>query len=160
MAVRESPTVAQLCDEYVAEMDARHINGKKASTVYTDKSRIRKYIAPRLGKLKVASVTQSQIEDFMNELSPGSAKRIIGLKTPKEVPKEAPQPADVIENDKPRAQGFERKFLKIIREMMEDHKKRNVELFLAANEAQRRKLLKEKLRRLEASIAEREGAKS
>ena len=78
-ALRSAPTMAEICNEYVADMDARHINGKKASTVYTDKSRIKKYIAPQLGKLKVASVTQSQIEDFMHQLSPGSAKRIIGL---------------------------------------------------------------------------------
>lgn len=79
MAVRNSPTVAQLCDEYVADMDAHRINGKKASTIYTDKGRIKRYIVPRLGKLKEMSVTQAQIEDFMNQLSPGSARRIMGL---------------------------------------------------------------------------------
>jgi integrase len=79
MAVRQSPTMAELLDEYVADMDAHRINGKKASTIYTDKNRITKHIAPRLGKFKVASVTQSQIEDFMNDLSPGSARRIMNL---------------------------------------------------------------------------------
>ena len=59
MALRNSITMATLCAEYVADMDAHRINGKKQSTIYTDKSRIRKYIAPQLGKLKVVSVTQS-----------------------------------------------------------------------------------------------------
>jgi integrase len=79
MSVRNSPTVQELLDEYVAEMDAHRINAKKASTIITDKGRIKNYIAPRLGKLKVASVTQNDLEEFMHELSPGSAKRIIGL---------------------------------------------------------------------------------
>src|SRR5271169_1633318 len=30
MAVRQSPTVAQLCDDYVADMQSGRINGKKA----------------------------------------------------------------------------------------------------------------------------------
>jgi hypothetical protein len=33
MTARNSPTVAELCDEYVGEMDAHRINGKKASTI-------------------------------------------------------------------------------------------------------------------------------
>jgi integrase len=79
LAFKASPTVAELCAEYEADMDAHRINGKKASTILTDKSRIKRYIAPHLGKLKVLSVTQAQIEEFMHKLSPGSAKRIIGL---------------------------------------------------------------------------------
>jgi Phage integrase, N-terminal SAM-like domain/Arm DNA-binding domain len=82
MALRASPTMAELLDQYVADLDAHRIS-KKANTIYTDKNRIKKHIAPRLGKLKVASVTQAQIEDWMSELcpklSPGSANRIIGL---------------------------------------------------------------------------------
>jgi integrase len=79
MAVRNSPTVAELCDEYVAEMDAHRLNGKKASTIKSDKSRIATHIRPKLGKLKVVSATQADVEAFMHQLSPGSAKRIIGL---------------------------------------------------------------------------------
>jgi site-specific recombinase XerD len=71
--------MAELLDEYVADMQSGKVNGKKTSTIYTDKNRITKHIAPRLGKVKVASVTQSQIEDFMNDLSPGSARRIMNL---------------------------------------------------------------------------------
>lgn len=40
MAIRSAPTVDELCDLYIADMDAGRINGKKASTVKSDKSRI------------------------------------------------------------------------------------------------------------------------
>jgi integrase len=79
MAIRGAPTVAELCDSYIADMDAGHINGKKLSTVKSDKSRIATHIRPKLGKLKVASVTREQVENFMHSLSPGSAKRVTGL---------------------------------------------------------------------------------
>jgi integrase len=79
MAVRNSPTFAQLLDEYVAEMAAHRIDGKKASTIKSDISRIATHIKPMLGKHKVASVTRSDMEAFMHQLSPGSQGRIIGL---------------------------------------------------------------------------------
>jgi integrase len=79
MAIRSAPTVAELCDSYIADMDAGRINGKKISTVKSDKSRIATHIRPKLGKLKVASVTREHVETFMHSLSPGSAKRVTGL---------------------------------------------------------------------------------
>jgi integrase len=79
MALRSAPTVAELCDSYIADMDAGRINGKKLSTVKSDKSRIATHIRPKLGKLKVASVTREHVETFMHSLSPGSAKRVTGL---------------------------------------------------------------------------------
>jgi integrase len=42
-------------------------------------SRIEQHIKPGLGNFKVATITQQQIEEFMNAMSPGSAKRVIGL---------------------------------------------------------------------------------
>jgi integrase len=59
MVLRSAPTMDQLCDEYVADMQS----GKK----------------PALGKRKVASVTQEDVEQFMHGLSLGSARRITGL---------------------------------------------------------------------------------
>jgi hypothetical protein len=56
--------------------------------------------------------------------------------------------------------GFERKFVKDIKAMMEGHKLRNVEIQVAPIHQEKRKLLMEKIRRLELSIAQREGAKS
>jgi hypothetical protein len=43
MALRNSMTVAQLCDEYSARD-----NGKKAATITSDKSRIKLHIKPKL----------------------------------------------------------------------------------------------------------------
>jgi Arm DNA-binding domain len=49
MALRSAPTVAELLDEYVSDMEAHRINGKKASTIKTDISRIATHIRPKLG---------------------------------------------------------------------------------------------------------------
>jgi hypothetical protein len=73
-ALRHSPTVAELCDEY-----EKRTNGKKASTLKSDASRIATHIKPKLGKMKVTSITSEVVENFMHSLSPGSAKRVTGL---------------------------------------------------------------------------------
>jgi integrase len=72
--LRHGPTVAELCDEY-----QKRANGKKVSTLKSDASRIATHIRPKLGKLKVASITSEVVENFMHSLSPGSAKRVTGL---------------------------------------------------------------------------------
>jgi integrase len=77
--LRSGATIAELVDDYLADMDAHKLNGKKASTKRSDKSRIENHIRPKLGRYRVAAITQSQIEDFMNGCSPGSAKRIMQL---------------------------------------------------------------------------------
>jgi integrase len=74
MALRSAPTVSELCDEY----EARD-NGKKPATIRSDKSRIKIHIKPKLGKLKVTSVTSDHVEDFMRSLSAGSKSRVVGL---------------------------------------------------------------------------------
>jgi hypothetical protein len=77
-------------------------------------------------------------------------------------PKAPPEVASVIKNDKKhRAHyGFERKFLKDIREMMEGHKERNfmIQRYLIYQE--KRKILLELIRRREVSIAECEGERT
>jgi hypothetical protein len=78
-AERSSMTVAQLAEKYIEDLEAGRINGKRASTLMSDKSRIKNHIAPKIGKLKVVSITQEQVEEFMFSLSAGSAKRTIGL---------------------------------------------------------------------------------
>jgi integrase len=78
-AIRNSMTVAQLCDLYQADMQSGKLNGKKVSTIKSDANRIKNHIMPKLGKFKVATITSEQIERFMNELSKGSAGRIIAL---------------------------------------------------------------------------------
>jgi integrase len=79
MALRSAPTVDQLCDEYVGDMQSGKVLGKKISTIKTDISRITTHIKPALGTRKVASVTQEDVEQFMHSLSQGSARRITGL---------------------------------------------------------------------------------
>ena len=71
---RHGLTVAELCDQYSARD-----NGKKPITIKSDKSRIKLHIKPKLGKLRVASITSEQIEDFMHSLSAGSQGRTVGL---------------------------------------------------------------------------------
>jgi integrase len=78
-SLRNSMTVATLCGDYEADMQAHRINGKKASTILTDQSRIKKHIRPHLGKLKVISISSEQVEEFMHSMSPGSARRITAL---------------------------------------------------------------------------------
>jgi hypothetical protein len=94
-------------------------------------------------------------------------KKFFSTEVPK-LPKEAlPQPAEIIETNKPKAQKFETKFKKEIRKMLDEHKEISIKAYLAILAQQKRRLLKEKIRRLELSIAEhearitqREGAKS
>jgi integrase len=76
---RNSPAVAELLDLYVADMQSAKHNGKKASTIKTDLSRIERHIKPKLGNLKVAAVSRGQIEVFMNAATPGSARRLVAL---------------------------------------------------------------------------------
>jgi hypothetical protein len=73
-------------------------------------------------------------------------------------PNAPPDVATVIENDKkPRAfYGFERKFLKEVRSILDERKHANLEIILAGIRHERRILMLEKIRRLELSIARKE----
>jgi integrase len=73
-ALRNALTVAKLCDEYQARD-----NGKKPATVRSDNSRVKLHIKPKIGQLKVVSITSEQIEDFMHSLSRGTQGRVVGL---------------------------------------------------------------------------------
>ena len=77
--LRSGATMAELCDDYLADMESHKLNGKAASTKKSDRSRVEKHIKPKLGRHRVAAITQLQIENFMNECSPGSAKRLMQL---------------------------------------------------------------------------------
>jgi electron transfer flavoprotein alpha subunit len=80
---------------------------------------------------------------------------------PKPISKEpsAPEIAEIIENEKPDRRGSviraQTKFAKDIRAMMEGHSKRNLILHAISIRAQRKRLLLEKLRRLELREAQR-----
>jgi hypothetical protein len=69
-----------------------------------------------------------------------------------------PEVATVIENDKkPRAfYGFERKFLKEVRSILDERKQQNLEIIRAGIRHERRILMLEKIRRLELSVGRKE----
>ena len=70
------PTVAELCDTYMA-----HGTGtKKASTLATDRGRIKRHIKPLLGHLKVTEVTPAIIKKFQNDIASGATKADISTK--------------------------------------------------------------------------------
>jgi hypothetical protein len=87
-------------------------------------------------------------------------QKIIAGKVPTPVvvdPKAPPEIATVIVNKaKRRPGGFERKFLKEVRAILDERKQENVDLIRASLRHQRRRLMLEKLRRLELRAAESE----
>ena len=76
---RHAETVEDLCAEYMeAAANGRlRIRGgreKKASTLETDRSRIRCHVVPILGRKSVVSVTQRDCENFMHQVAKESGK--------------------------------------------------------------------------------------
>ncbi len=80
-ARRNAVTVAELCEQYLADAIAgrlltRRKTAKKASTLATDEGRIRTHIVPLLGRLGVAAVSREDIEAFMYDVAEGKTARI------------------------------------------------------------------------------------
>jgi len=79
---RQAATVAELCDLYIADVEAgrtltRAGQPKRASTLATDRGRIERHIRPLLGQLKVAAVTTADIDGFLHDVAAGkTAARI------------------------------------------------------------------------------------
>jgi acetyl-CoA acetyltransferase len=72
-------------------------------------------------------------------------------------PNARPEVGTVLENKaKRRPGGFERKFLKEVRSILDERKQQNLEIILAGIRHERRILMLEKIRRLELSIARKE----
>lgn len=65
--VRRAVTVAELCQRYLAEGTAT----KKASTLASDRGRIRRHILPLLGKRKVADITSADVRRFLTDVANG-----------------------------------------------------------------------------------------
>jgi hypothetical protein len=65
---RAEITVAQLCDEYLA--DGCHL--KKASTIATDRGRIKRHIKPLLGRKRLGQVTKADVERFLRDVAGGA----------------------------------------------------------------------------------------
>ena len=73
---RADITVEQLCEVYFAE----GCNTKKASTLYTDRGRVKRHVLPLLGSRRVASVTQAHIEAFMRDVAGGKTAMVVKTK--------------------------------------------------------------------------------
>ncbi len=78
LQVRNSPTISDLCDRFFKEYVQVH---KKPSGHWIYKLYIEKYIKPKLGTLKTASLTRKDVALFHNSLkeTPVQANRIIGV---------------------------------------------------------------------------------
>lgn len=87
---RSAPTVDELCDLYMAEVEAgrlltRRGISKKPATIDTDRSRIDCHIRPLLGKMKVAAVTPRDVERFMHSIAEGKTHKRVKLGRPRAV---------------------------------------------------------------------------
>lgn len=69
-AARETLTVAELCDLYLAEGVAT----KKASTLTLDKIRIARHIKPLIGTRRITDVGSADIERLMNDVASGRVR--------------------------------------------------------------------------------------
>lgn len=74
---RQDPTMAELCDTYLAE----GCTIKKPSTLATDKGRIERHIKPLLGRRKVSGISQMDVKRFMQDVANG--KTAVDIKTGK-----------------------------------------------------------------------------
>ena len=76
LTLRGAATVAELCDQYLADGLAGRLIGrggkpKKASTVAFDRGAIEGHIKPLLGSRTVVSVTKADITRFMHDVAEG-----------------------------------------------------------------------------------------
>lgn len=78
---RKAISVKELCELYIAELDAGRILGKggrpkKASTKITDLGRINRHIIPLLGKKRVTHVTKADVTAMMKDIMAGKTRAI------------------------------------------------------------------------------------
>jgi integrase len=81
-AIRKAATVADLCEQYIAAAGegrilTRRRLPKKASTIATDKGRVKRHIVPLLGGLKVSAVTRADVEGFRDDVARGATAAVI-----------------------------------------------------------------------------------
>ena len=80
---RETITVAELCDWYLAEAKAGRILGRrnrtiKASTLSMDRSRIESHIKPLLGRRQVRALRLADIEGMQSDIAAGKTAKSRG----------------------------------------------------------------------------------
>lgn len=64
-------TVSELCDQYLRDGTGL----KKASTLATDRGRIKRHIKPLLGTKRAASITKNDVVKFQNDIADGKTAR-------------------------------------------------------------------------------------
>jgi integrase len=75
-AHRKALTIAELCDQYIADAEAGRVLkrsgvAKKASTLAGDKSRIARHIKPLVGSLAVSAFTRQDAECLLHDIAAG-----------------------------------------------------------------------------------------
>ncbi len=70
-AARRALTVKELCDLYLDQ----GVGHKKASTLATDRGRIRRHIVPLLGNRQITNVSTVDVEKFMRDVANGKTAR-------------------------------------------------------------------------------------
>ncbi len=78
-SVRKAISVKELCELYIAELEAGRILGKggrpkKASTKITDLGRINRHIIPLLGRKRVTHVTKADVTAMMKDIMAGKTR--------------------------------------------------------------------------------------
>jgi integrase len=76
IARRTAITVADLCEQYLADVEAgrlltRRKAAKKETTLITDRGRIARHIIPLLGRKSLTSITRNDVEGFMHDVAAG-----------------------------------------------------------------------------------------
>lgn len=78
--MRSAPTVAEICDWYLAEARSGRLLGRKgrpikASTLAIDESRINTHIRPLLGTRRIAGLTLDDVENLQADIAAGKTAR-------------------------------------------------------------------------------------
>ena len=83
--LRRAASVLELCDLYLADAEAGRIltrfkRPKKNSTLAIDRGRVARHIKPLIGKLKVASVTATDVENLLHDIAAGKTAATVSTK--------------------------------------------------------------------------------
>jgi integrase len=76
---RAEMTVSELCDIYLA----KGCKTKKATTLYTDKSRINRHIKPLLGRKRLSMVRKADVEEFLGDVAEGKKTAVVERTKPR-----------------------------------------------------------------------------
>ncbi|VVT24507.1 site-specific integrase [Rhizobium sp. EC-SD404] len=79
---RRAVTVRELCEQYIADMEAGLVLGKggrpkKATTVSTDVGRIRRHIIPLLGTQRIKDITKPDMNNLMKDIIAGKTRVVM-----------------------------------------------------------------------------------